>query len=107
MVTTTFLLGTVSGIRNISFLNINPSFAQTLYMSVVLYAPSLALSQVTGLNIWLAVGSCGLVCTIYTSIVSMHFELRVERMLTTSISCMKINIRVVSKLSFGLMLYKR
>lgn len=38
-------------------------------MSVILYGPSVALSQVTGLNIWLSVGSCGLVCTIYTSIV--------------------------------------
>ncbi|CAF4779436.1 unnamed protein product, partial [Rotaria sp. Silwood1] len=37
-------------------------------MGVILYGPSLALSQVTGLNIWLAVGSCGLVCTVYTSI---------------------------------------
>ncbi|CAF1039315.1 unnamed protein product [Rotaria sordida] len=38
-----------------------------LYMAVIIYGPSLALSQVTGLNIWIAVGSCGLVCTIYTS----------------------------------------
>ncbi|CAF0964272.1 unnamed protein product [Rotaria sordida] len=50
MVTCTFILGTI------------------LYMGVILYGPSLALSQMTGLNIWLAVGSCGLVCTIYTSI---------------------------------------
>jgi hypothetical protein len=40
-------------------------------MSVILYGPSLALSQVTGLNIWLAVGSCATICTIYTSIVSI------------------------------------
>ncbi|CAF1384536.1 unnamed protein product [Rotaria sordida] len=46
-------------------------FTTILYMAVILYAPSLALSQVTGLNIWLAVGSCGLVCTIYTSIGGM------------------------------------
>jgi sodium-coupled monocarboxylate transporter 8/12 len=38
-------------------------------MSVILYGPSLALSQVTGLNVWVAVGLCGFVCTIYTSIV--------------------------------------
>ncbi|CAF2832658.1 unnamed protein product [Rotaria sp. Silwood2] len=36
-------------------------------MAVIIYGPSLALSQVTGLNIWIAVGVCGLVCTIYTS----------------------------------------
>ncbi len=41
-------------------------------MSVILYGPSLALSQVTGLNIWVAIGSCGLVCTIYTSIVRKY-----------------------------------
>jgi hypothetical protein len=58
-------------------------------MGVILYGPSLALSQVTGLNIWLAVGSCGLVCTIYTSIVSVHHELRNERI---------INVRVELKL---------
>ncbi|CAF1238617.1 unnamed protein product [Adineta ricciae] len=39
-----------------------------LYMSVILYGPSLALSQVTGLNIWIAVGLCGVICTVYTSI---------------------------------------
>ncbi|CAF1264255.1 unnamed protein product [Rotaria sordida] len=50
MVTCTYILGTI------------------LYMGVILYGPSLALSQMTGLNIWLAAGSCGLVCTIYTSI---------------------------------------
>ncbi|CAF0862021.1 unnamed protein product [Rotaria sordida] len=37
-------------------------------MGVILYGPSLVLSQVTGINIWFAVASCGLVCTIYTSI---------------------------------------
>jgi hypothetical protein len=42
-------------------------------MAVVLYGPSVALSQVTGLHIWLAVGSCGIVCTLYTSIVCDGF----------------------------------
>lgn len=42
-------------------------------MSVILYGPSLALSQVTGLNIWIAIGTCGLVCTIYTSFVRIYF----------------------------------
>ncbi|CAF1595316.1 unnamed protein product [Adineta steineri] len=37
-------------------------------MAVILYGPSLALSQVTGLNIWIAVGLCGIVFIIYTSI---------------------------------------
>ncbi|CAF1193306.1 unnamed protein product [Rotaria magnacalcarata] len=41
------------------------------YIAVILYGPSLALSQVTGLHIWLAVLSCGIICTIYTSIGGM------------------------------------
>jgi hypothetical protein len=41
------------------------------YMAIVLYGPSLALSQVTGLNIWIAVSSCGIICTFYTSIVRL------------------------------------
>ncbi|UJR26002.1 hypothetical protein I4U23_007348 [Adineta vaga] len=46
-------------------------FVTLFYIAVILYGPSLALSQVTGLHIWLAVGSCGLICTIYTSIGGM------------------------------------
>ncbi|CAF3645713.1 unnamed protein product [Rotaria socialis] len=42
-----------------------------LFMSVTLYGPSLALSQVTGLDVWLAVISCGIICTFYTSIGGM------------------------------------
>ncbi|XP_013789203.1 sodium-coupled monocarboxylate transporter 2-like isoform X2 [Limulus polyphemus] len=44
------------------------SFQMMLYMAVVLYAPALALAQVTGLNMWLSVISIGVVCTFYTSI---------------------------------------
>ncbi|GIX67593.1 sodium-coupled monocarboxylate transporter 2 [Caerostris darwini] len=42
-----------------------------MYMPVVLYAPALALSEVTGIGIWTAVLSIGLVCTFYTSIGGM------------------------------------
>ncbi|CAL1266319.1 unnamed protein product [Larinioides sclopetarius] len=42
-----------------------------MYMPVVLYAPALALSEVTGIRIWTAVLSIGLVCTFYTSIGGM------------------------------------
>ncbi|CAF3938613.1 unnamed protein product [Adineta steineri] len=37
-------------------------------MAIVLYAPALALSQNTGLNIWLSVISIGVICTFYSSI---------------------------------------
>ncbi|CAF0920665.1 unnamed protein product [Adineta ricciae] len=42
-----------------------------LYISVALYGPCLAVSQVTGINIWMALVTCGVICTIYTSIVCL------------------------------------
>jgi sodium-coupled monocarboxylate transporter 8/12 len=42
-----------------------------LYMAIVLYAPSLALSAVTDFNVWYSVVSVGLVCTFYTTLGGM------------------------------------
>lgn len=42
-----------------------------LVMSVLLYGPCLTLSQVTGIDLWLAIISCGVICTFYTSIGGM------------------------------------
>lgn len=42
-----------------------------LYMSIVLYAPSLAVSAVTGMNTWVSVLSIGVVCTFYTALGGM------------------------------------
>ncbi|CAF0921410.1 unnamed protein product [Brachionus calyciflorus] len=42
-----------------------------LYMAVVLYSPSLAIEQVTGIPLWLSILSTGLVCTVYTSLGGM------------------------------------
>ena len=39
-----------------------------LYMSIVLYAPALALSAVTGMSKWLSIVSIGLICTVYCTI---------------------------------------
>ncbi|XP_054166109.1 putative sodium-dependent multivitamin transporter [Oppia nitens] len=39
-----------------------------VYMSIVLYAPALALSAVTGLSKWTAIISVGFVCTLYCTI---------------------------------------
>ncbi|XP_067838507.1 solute carrier family 5 member 6a [Heptranchias perlo] len=39
-----------------------------IYMGVVLYAPALALNAVTGFDLWGAVLTMGLVCTLYTTL---------------------------------------
>lgn len=39
-------------------------------MAVVLYSPSLAIQQVTGIPMWISIFLTGLICTIYTSLVS-------------------------------------
>lgn len=44
------------------------SLNMLMFMAIVLYAPSLALSQVTGISLWFSVLSTGLVCTFYTTI---------------------------------------
>ncbi|XP_075606298.1 sodium-dependent multivitamin transporter isoform X1 [Balearica regulorum gibbericeps] len=43
-------------------------FQMVIYMGVVLYAPSLALNAVTGFDLWSAVLTMGLVCTVYTTL---------------------------------------
>lgn len=44
------------------------SIQMLIYMAIVLYAPALALSQVTGISVWTSVLSIGIVCTFYTSV---------------------------------------
>ncbi|KAM6082309.1 sodium-dependent multivitamin transporter [Chlamydotis macqueenii] len=43
-------------------------FQMVIYMGVVLYAPVLALNAVTGFDLWSAVLTMGLVCTLYTTL---------------------------------------
>ncbi|CAF2311802.1 unnamed protein product [Rotaria sp. Silwood2] len=47
------------------------SIQMIIYMALVLYAPALALSQVTGLNVWISVISIGVICTTYTTVGGM------------------------------------
>nr|XP_039270916.1 sodium-coupled monocarboxylate transporter 1-like [Styela clava] len=39
-----------------------------LYMGIVIYGPALALNEVTGFDLWMAVFTTGLVCTFYTTL---------------------------------------
>ena len=50
----------------------------TLYMGIVLYAPSLALSAVTGLSFTGSVISIGLVCTFYSTLGGMKAVLMTD-----------------------------
>ncbi|CAH1250786.1 SLC5A8 [Branchiostoma lanceolatum] len=43
----------------------------TIYMGICLYAPALALEEVTGVNLWGAVLTLGIVCTFYTTVGGM------------------------------------
>ncbi|GBN01615.1 Putative sodium-dependent multivitamin transporter [Araneus ventricosus] len=54
-----------------SFTSIVFVFQMILYMSVVLYAPALALSAVTNLSTWVAIISIGVVCTFYCTLGGM------------------------------------
>ena len=49
---------------------------QMFYMAVAIYAPSLALSAVTPLKLDLTVIFTSLLCTIYTSLVSLIYILQ-------------------------------
>ena len=54
------------------------SLQMVLYMGIVLYAPSLALSAVTGLNFTGSVIAVGLVCTFYSSLGGMKAVLMTD-----------------------------
>ncbi|CDQ67455.1 unnamed protein product [Oncorhynchus mykiss] len=45
-------------------------FQTVIYMAVCVYTPALALNAVTGFDLWGAVLATGLVCTLYTTLVS-------------------------------------
>ncbi|NWX54774.1 SC5A6 protein, partial [Promerops cafer] len=74
--TVTFIFQMVSGARGVGGAEFgglgmaqhcSPS-PQVIYMGVVLYAPALALNAVTGFDLWSAVLTMGLVCTLYTTL---------------------------------------
>ncbi|NXP14131.1 SC5A8 protein, partial [Thinocorus orbignyianus] len=53
---------------HISFDFISSFPFQTLYTGIVIYAPALALNQVTGFDLWGAVVATGVVCTFYCTL---------------------------------------
>ncbi|NXK70563.1 SC5A6 protein, partial [Sylvietta virens] len=58
----------VQGVGGRARLSAAPPSPQVIYMGVVLYAPALALNAVTGFDLWSAVLTMGLVCTLYTTL---------------------------------------
>ena len=60
----------------------------TLYLAVVLYAPSLALNAVTGFSLWGSVISVGIVCTIYTAFGGMKAVLWTD--------CFQVTMMIIS-----------
>ncbi|XP_071479181.1 sodium-coupled monocarboxylate transporter 2-like [Diadema antillarum] len=62
-------------------------FNMMIYLGIVLYAPSLALSAVTGLHLWGSVFAIGIVCTLYTTVGGMKAVLWTD---TFQISLMMI-----------------
>ncbi|XP_070558796.1 sodium-dependent multivitamin transporter-like [Ptychodera flava] len=46
-------------------------FYKTFYLSIAVYAPSLALSAVSGLHVWISVATVGIICTFYTAVGGM------------------------------------
>uniref|UniRef100_T1IR61 Sodium-dependent multivitamin transporter n=1 Tax=Strigamia maritima TaxID=126957 RepID=T1IR61_STRMM len=42
-----------------------------MFLAIVTYVPAVALSQVTGMHVWLSVSIIGIVCTIYTTLGGM------------------------------------
>uniref|UniRef100_A0A671YJB9 Solute carrier family 5 member 8 n=1 Tax=Sparus aurata TaxID=8175 RepID=A0A671YJB9_SPAAU len=57
-----------------------------LYTGIVIYAPALALNQVTGMDLWGAVISTGVVCTFYCTLVRNTLQVFTEIQTTLS-SC--------------------
>jgi sodium-dependent multivitamin transporter 6 len=51
-----------------------------IYVGVVLYAPSLALSAVSGFDLWLSVLALGIVCNIYPALGGLEAVICVIRL---------------------------
>ncbi|CAD5126563.1 DgyrCDS14658 [Dimorphilus gyrociliatus] len=77
------------------------SVQMILYMAIVLYAPSLALNQVTGLNTWISVFAVGVVCTFYTTIGGMKAVMWTDSFQIITMFAGLIAILVKGSLDFG------
>ncbi|VDI75411.1 solute carrier family 5 (sodium-coupled monocarboxylate transporter), member 8/12, partial [Mytilus galloprovincialis] len=72
-----------------------------LYMGVVLYAPSLALNQVTGLKLELSIVCIGLVCTFYTALGGLRAVVWTDTFQTFVVMAGLIAIIVVGSRDLG------
>ncbi|CAG2191042.1 SLC5A6 [Mytilus edulis] len=74
---------------------------ELLYMGVVLYAPSLALNQVTGLKLELSIVCIGLVCTFYTALGGLRAVVWTDTFQTFVVMAGLIAIIVVGSRDLG------
>ncbi|KAG0410609.1 hypothetical protein HPB47_012266, partial [Ixodes persulcatus] len=71
------------------------------YMAVVLYAPAVALSAVTGISKWLSIISVGLVCTFYCTIGGMKAVLWTDLFQSLLMYIAMISVVVVGTYNLG------
>ncbi|XP_063968215.1 sodium-coupled monocarboxylate transporter 1-like [Lytechinus pictus] len=60
-----------TGPDNIPAILLKETASEAIYLGIVIYAPALALNQVSGLHLWGSVLAIGIVCTFYTTIGGM------------------------------------
>nr|AKN21416.1 slc5a-1 [Schmidtea mediterranea] len=71
------------------------------YISVVLYAPALAFSQVSGLSLWISILSTGIVCTFYTALGGMRAVIWTDLMQFVIMLCGMLTVVIVGVIRVG------
>ena len=72
-----------------------------LYMGIVLYAPSLALNQVTGINLWAAAAINTVICTVYTVLGGLKAVIWTDAFQAMTIIVGFISVIAVGSKDFG------
>uniref|UniRef100_A0A1A8H2S1 Solute carrier family 5 (Sodium-dependent vitamin transporter), member 6 n=1 Tax=Nothobranchius korthausae TaxID=1143690 RepID=A0A1A8H2S1_9TELE len=80
-------------------------FQMVIYMGVVLYAPALALNAVTGFDLWGAVLTMGLVCTLYTALGGLKAVIWTDVFQTVVMFAGQLAVIVVGASQAGALVY--